>query len=320
MAEANMGSRSGVYFRNGVRSAPPSRDVVIYDGNCQICRKQIARLAGCDRAGSLRFMSLHDARVSEWYPDLSTEKLMQEIYVVTPAGKRHRGAAAFRYLSRRVRALVWLAPLLHIPGSLPFWNVLYQLFAQRRYRFGQSECVQGSCSVHTGTSNSKPDEATTSDRTVKVAATLFSVFLIAAALWPIQENWSDAPRDDFPLSYYPMFSKKRPEIYKQSYFVGLGSGEIRVRIPYQFAGSGGLNQIRRQLKKVLREGTAEEVSTFCRAIADRVAESDEAPYSEIVAVQIVVGHFRLDDYFSADIKDPLKVEVRAECAVQRKQS
>ncbi|MCG8448379.1 MAG: hypothetical protein MI725_02210, partial [Pirellulales bacterium] len=149
---------------------------------------------------------------------------------------------------------------------------------------------------------------------------LFSVFLIAAALWPIQENWSDSPRDDFPLSYYPMFSKRRPEIYKQSYFVGLDSDENQVHIPYKFAGSGGLNQVRRQLKKVLRDGTDEEIATLCQSTADRVAESDKAQYSQVVTVQIVVGHFRLDDYFSSNIKDPLKVEVRAECAVQRRQS
>ncbi|NJM08485.1 hypothetical protein HC891_23350 [Candidatus Gracilibacteria bacterium] len=37
----------------------------------------------------------------------------------------------------------------------------------------------------------------------------FSMVLVGAVLAPLIENWRAAPRDNFPLSYYPMFSARR---------------------------------------------------------------------------------------------------------------
>ena len=74
---------------------------------------------------------------------------MQDMYVVDLSGRRHRGAAAFKYLSRRLPLLYWLAPPMHVPGSLPLWQWLYRKFAERRYRFGRTEeCADDACTVH----------------------------------------------------------------------------------------------------------------------------------------------------------------------------
>jgi predicted DCC family thiol-disulfide oxidoreductase YuxK len=129
----------------------PGSDVVIFDGQCRICTGQIERLARWDRGGRLSYLSLHDPRVAARYPDLSHDALMKELYVVDRQGMRHAGAAAIRYLSRRLPALWWLAPLLHLPGTLPVWNWLYQQVAKRRYRFGRVEtCEGGTCHLHGG--------------------------------------------------------------------------------------------------------------------------------------------------------------------------
>jgi len=56
-----------------------------------------------------------------------------------------------RYLTRRLRRLWWLAPLLHLPGTLPLWRFLYRQVAHRRYWFGKVEdCDDGTCRVHLG--------------------------------------------------------------------------------------------------------------------------------------------------------------------------
>lgn len=127
----------------------PDADVVIYDGHCRFCTKQVRRLAFFDRAGRLAFLSLHDPRVAERYPDLTYDQLMEELYLVRPNGVRYAGAAAFRYLSRQLPLLWPLVPFLHIPYSLPVWNWCYQQVAQRRYLFGRiEECEGGTCSLH----------------------------------------------------------------------------------------------------------------------------------------------------------------------------
>ena len=128
----------------------PGADVLIYDGHCGICTSQVARLARWDSRSSLAFVSLHDPLVSQRYPDLSHEQLMQNMYVVDRHGSRHRGAAAFRYLSRQIPRLWWLAPFLHLPGCMPLWQWMYRQVADRRYALSDAAaaCDGGSCSLH----------------------------------------------------------------------------------------------------------------------------------------------------------------------------
>jgi predicted DCC family thiol-disulfide oxidoreductase YuxK len=127
----------------------PAADVVIYDGHCRFCTGQVSRLARWDRAGRLAYLSLHDPRVAERYPDLTRDQLMEQLYVINSRGERFGGAAAFRYLSRHLPALWVLAPCLHIPYSLPVWQWCYRQVAKRRYRLGRtSTCDEGTCDVH----------------------------------------------------------------------------------------------------------------------------------------------------------------------------
>ena len=128
----------------------PRADVVIYDGNCPFCRLQVSRLAAWDRAGRLAFLSAHDPIVVQRYPDLPLNKLLAQMYVVDRQGRRHGGAAALRYLSRRLPRLWILAPLLHIPFSLPLWQWMYRQVAERRYRLaGGPACADGTCGIGT---------------------------------------------------------------------------------------------------------------------------------------------------------------------------
>lgn len=128
----------------------PNADVVVYDGNCRMCTAQVRKLAWWDCQGKLSYLSLHDPEAERRYPDLTHEMLMEQMYVVDRQGNRYGGAAAFRYLSRRLRRLWWLVPLLHIPGSLPLWQWMYRQVAKRRYRFGKiDQCDDEACRIHT---------------------------------------------------------------------------------------------------------------------------------------------------------------------------
>lgn len=121
---------------------------VIYDGHCRFCTGQVERFARWDRRGRLEFLSLHDPATAARFPQLSHEELMRDMYVVDLAGNAHKGAAAFRELSRVLPRLWWMAPLLHLPGSMPLWQWLYGQFAARRYLFGQTgSCENGTCAV-----------------------------------------------------------------------------------------------------------------------------------------------------------------------------
>jgi predicted DCC family thiol-disulfide oxidoreductase YuxK len=124
-------------------------DVVIYDGHCNFCRAQVKNLHRLDLSGNrLAFLSLHDARVADRYPELSHDELMDQMYVVDRQGGRHGGADAVRYLTRRLPVLWIAAPLLHLPGTANLWRWLYKQVAKRRYQLAGKSCDDGACSVH----------------------------------------------------------------------------------------------------------------------------------------------------------------------------
>lgn len=113
----------------------PEADVVVYDGSCPLCRGTADWLAQLDGRGRLAFLPLQDPRVRQRYPDLSPKELQQHVYVISPDGRRRKGAGAVRYLSRRLPALWAMAPLLHVPGTMPLWHWLYHQVARRRHGF-----------------------------------------------------------------------------------------------------------------------------------------------------------------------------------------
>jgi predicted DCC family thiol-disulfide oxidoreductase YuxK len=133
-------------------SENPSGEVVIYDGHCKFCTAMVKNLASWDAAGRrLAFLSLHDPEVATRYPQLTYDQLMKEMYLIDRQGRIHRGAEAFRYLTTRLPRLYLLAPLVHIPFSLPFWRWAYQQVAKRRYRImGKTadSCDHEACKVH----------------------------------------------------------------------------------------------------------------------------------------------------------------------------
>lgn len=124
-------------------------DVVIYDGECNFCRSQVRNLERLDWGGRrLAFLSLHDPRVGERYPDLTKAQLMEQMYVVDQSGNRHGGADAVRYLSRRLPTLWVAAPILHLPGTAGLWRWLYRQVAKRRYKLAGKTCENDACDVH----------------------------------------------------------------------------------------------------------------------------------------------------------------------------
>ncbi len=131
-------------------SERPLADVIIFDGRCRFCQAQVRRLARWDLLKRLAFVSLHDPEVARRWPDLSHDELMQNMYLIDVRGRRYKGAAALRVLSRRLPALWPLAPLLHLPGTLRLWQWFYQQVARRRYRLGGTvECDEDACRLHT---------------------------------------------------------------------------------------------------------------------------------------------------------------------------
>jgi hypothetical protein len=145
-------------------------------------------------------------------------------------------------------------------------------------------------------------------------AALFSLLVVLVVLSPIVQNWLPRAADNFPLSYYPMFSYERPVEERLNYLVGLDASGTRIGIPYTRAGSGGMNQVRRQINtRVSRNQSAQ----LCESVSQRIARSRSAYYTRIQTVQVVTGDYNLDEFFTAS-KLPRSEQVRASCTVKRR--
>jgi predicted DCC family thiol-disulfide oxidoreductase YuxK len=135
----------------------PDADVVIYDGKCVFCERQVRNLKWFDGKNRLAFVSLHDPWVAERYPDLTYDQMMDQMYVVPNAktgrdNERHGGAEALRYLSARLPKLWLAAPLFHLPFTMPIQQWVYRQVANRRYKIAGEQpdaCGEdGTCDLH----------------------------------------------------------------------------------------------------------------------------------------------------------------------------
>ena len=147
----------------------------------------------------------------------------------------------------------------------------------------------------------------------------FSAVMVCVVLSPVQENFQAKPRDSFPLSYYPMFTDKRDGEYKLNYMVGITAQGERVVIPYNYAGSGGFNQVRRQINRRVSSGKAEKLcEKVSKRLARSIARTGNHPLADVVTIQIMTGRYRFDEYFTGN-KAPLKEKVRCSCPVSRRE-
>jgi hypothetical protein len=151
------------------------------------------------------------------------------------------------------------------------------------------------------------------ERLERAFAGALSAALVTAVLWPLRQNWCEVPRDSYPFSYFPMFSAKRKKRVRERYLVGLDASGGRHLIPYTYLAGGGLNMVRRQLRRLVASGRADEVG---RIVAARLASRPDGPLAGVVTVHVVTGEYRLADYFTG-AKEPLCEQVHASCAVVR---
>ena len=159
----------------------------------------------------------------------------------------------------------------------------------------------------------RADEVVPRERAAgKRLAAAFSVVLLIAVASPIVENWKSPSHDDFPLSFYRMFSEVRSDTQRVTYLVGLDSRGGRVLIPYQYAGAGGMNQVRRQMNKQVEQGSA---AKLCQTVATRVARAGSR-LPDLRTVEVTTGTFRMSEYFRAS-RVPVSENVSARCTVER---
>jgi predicted DCC family thiol-disulfide oxidoreductase YuxK len=121
--------------------------LLLYDGDCALCRKGVARLRTLDWLGVLRYADARDpSRVPVIDPPLVPARLLEEMHLLPAKGGRvYHGFAAFRWLAWRLPLLWPLAPFLYLPGVPALGQRLYLWVARNRFRL--VPCHGGVCTL-----------------------------------------------------------------------------------------------------------------------------------------------------------------------------
>ncbi len=124
-----------------------SQAILLYDGDCPLCRKSVAILKRLDWFG---IVHCQNARDTEHLPDskvpLEPKRLLEEMHLVTPDREKvYHGFGAFRWLAWRLPPLWPVAPLCYIPGVPRIGQRLYLRVARNRFRL--VPCQHGVCNV-----------------------------------------------------------------------------------------------------------------------------------------------------------------------------
>lgn len=119
-------------------------------------------------------------------------------------------------------------------------------------------------------------------------ALLLGGALVALVAAPVLQHRRKHPVDDFPLSHYPMFSAKRRQHGHVVHLV-IDDEKGTTPVPYHRIGTGGFNQVRRQIAR--RAKTLEGALKMARQVAQKLG----APQ-----VRVVRSTFEYDRFFAGD--------------------
>ena len=104
-----------------------SKSTVYFDGNCPLCRAEIAHYRGADRGGALCFIDVAEKETN--LPNgLTRQQAMKRFHVQAADGQLLSGAAAFVEIWSRLPRWRWAARVAALPGAMAALELGYRSF------------------------------------------------------------------------------------------------------------------------------------------------------------------------------------------------
>src|SRR5437763_11986250 len=117
-----------------LKTTPPGRYVMLYDGRCRFCAAGARRLEACMRPGWVERVDFQQPGALDRFPGLTYERCMERLHLITPDGRVFGGVEAIvrAVLTRPIVGKVAL--LYFVPGLRQLFDGLYRLIAANRHR------------------------------------------------------------------------------------------------------------------------------------------------------------------------------------------
>ncbi|MGE5189030.1 MAG: thiol-disulfide oxidoreductase DCC family protein [Gemmatimonadota bacterium] len=120
------------------RSTEPARRpaVLIYDGECAVCRSAAAWVRERAAADAFEYLSCHSEELAHRFPAIPRDACLAAMHLVLPDGTVLAGEKAVPEILSRLkgRRHRWAAAFFRLPGAGVLSRRFYRWFAARRHR------------------------------------------------------------------------------------------------------------------------------------------------------------------------------------------
>ena len=120
--------------------------VVIYDGECPFCLKQVARMQRLDDGKVFEYTPRQTDGLEDRFPKLAEGDFNTGMRLVHPSGKIDVGADAVYEIARRLSVWNKLAWLYRVPVFKQVAKIGYGLIAKYRYKLAK-RCDNSVCEI-----------------------------------------------------------------------------------------------------------------------------------------------------------------------------
>lgn len=122
-----------------------SKPILIYDGDCEFCRRSIAWYQAHD-GGHINYLPRQSPERTQRFPQLNDPKHQGSIQLVMPNGDIRSGEFGIATALTLLSGWQWrsLGYFIKAPGILFFAHIIYKWIAKNRHRF---RCNDGSCKL-----------------------------------------------------------------------------------------------------------------------------------------------------------------------------
>ena len=123
-----------------------SRPVVVYDGECPFCLKQVDTMKRRDPDGVFEFQPRQEPGLDQRFPQITEGDFNSGMRLIHRDGSVSVGADAIYEIARLLRGWKYLAWVYRVPVLKSFCRASYAWIARNRYRFAK-KCEDGVCEV-----------------------------------------------------------------------------------------------------------------------------------------------------------------------------
>ena len=111
----------------------PGKPVLIYDGECPVCRNAVEWIRARAAPETFEYLSCHSEDLPRRFPHIEKSACLTAMHLILQDGSVLAGERAVPEILLRLRRFRWAAALIRLPFARSLSRAFYRRFAARRH-------------------------------------------------------------------------------------------------------------------------------------------------------------------------------------------